>query len=435
MKKILKLSGLLALLALFLISTGASAQTELLFGQKHFYSVFFRGNGESITYARIVITNNQETPMTEFNFEIPKVTPTEMVVIQQLLPQRCIKWNYDYKNPQDPYAPKTCLELGDADYSSPSYNSGYYYNEQPLENGTYQKVKYTKTSTGYNLSLAAPIAPNKSSAIIIAYAAKGYVTNIFGLQKINFETIKVNSRIETIKVAIDVDSDLLLKGKGSSVNYNEEPSMMAQAPSNFAGLSSSQLDSKVSRIGSYGPLMKETKNLANNESFVVKGEYATNWFRLYLSNILWAIGIVVVIFFLLSLLKKRLKKNNKTTTPNTTNNNKGSNLTLLDPLYASMSFLSAMAVLVLSYLMQFVSDSSLFGSLGNNPVFLIIGFITVILLYFLAVFGLSIITSIQHGWKAFISIILGEFLWYLIFLIFFLILFSSGLNFPSRMMY
>src|SRR3989344_5901344 len=88
----------------------ASAQNELLFGQNHFYTVIFRGNGEAITYAKIAVTNPDEKPLTEFSFEIPQVSPTEIVIYQMKLPQECIR--YDYRDPAKP-----CLEYRGPDYA------------------------------------------------------------------------------------------------------------------------------------------------------------------------------------------------------------------------------------------------------------------------------------------------------------------------------
>src|SRR3989338_6510564 len=280
-----KIIGVVSLSLFVLIGFAGttSAQSELLFGQNHFYTVIFRGNGEAITYAKIAITNPDEKPLTEFSFEVPKVSPTEMVIYQMKLPQECVNYNYN-----DPARP--CLQYRDPDYAQQYYYYGY-------SNGKaeYQKIQYTKSGNLYKFTLPTPVEPYKSTAIIVAYAAKGYVNESMGLYKFNFETLKVPSRIQEIRVAVDVDSDLLLKGKKSSVNYNSLgiASERAVAPQ---AISSRDLDKVVGSIGSYGPIVKEAKNLAPNESFVVKGEYATNWFRLYLGSILLTLLIVVGIF-------------------------------------------------------------------------------------------------------------------------------------------
>lgn len=400
----------------------ASAQNELLFGQNHFYTVIFRGNGEAITYAKIATTNSDEKPLTEFSFEMPKVSPTEIVMYQMKLPQECVNYNYN-----DPARP--CLEYRDPDYAQQYYYYGY-------SNGKaeYQKIQYTKSGNLYRLTLPTPVEPYKSTAIIVAYAAKGYVSKSFGLYKFNFETLKVPSRIQQIRVAVDVDSDLLLKGKRSSVNYNTTGLGVGElaAPQS---VSSRDLDNIVGSIGAFGPLVKEAKNLAPNESFTVKGEYATSWFRLYLSSILLTILIIVVIFagvyFLAKFLKRRGGQGgqfeNGTNQP-ISSQAPQSSISIFNLKNASVSLLSVVLVVGLTYLLKFLSESDLFRSVNIDPVFGIVGFITIILLYVLVIFGPAVIVAIKHGWKSLVSILIAEFLWFVIFLVLYLVLFQSGLT-------
>ena len=395
----------------------ASAQNELLFGQNHFYTVIFRGNGEAITYAKIAITNSDEKPLAEFSFEIPKVSPSEIVMYQMKLPQECVRYNYD-----DPARP--CLEYRDPDYAKEYYYYGY-------SNGQaeYQKIQYTKSGNLYRLTLPIQVEPYKSTAIIVGYAAKGYVTESFGLYKFNFETLKVPSRIQKIRVAIDVDSDLLLKGKRSSVNYNTTGLDMGKlaAPQS---MSSRDLDKVVGSIGSYGPLVKEAKNLAPNESFIVKGQYARSWVRLHLSSIFLTVLIVAAIFagiyFLTKFLKRRggqngqfrSEANQQTTTQMPQSSIGAFNLTNI-----FVSLLSVLFVIGLTYLLKFLFESDLFYSMNADAVFVVVGFITIILLYVLVIFGPAVIVAIKHGWKSLVSILIAEFLWFLVSLVIYLVLF------------
>lgn len=399
-----------------------SAQSELLFGQNHFYTVIFRGNGEAITYAKISITNPDEKPLTEFSFEVPKVSPTEMVIYQMKLPQECVNQNYN-----DPARP--CLEYRDPDYAQQYYYYGY-------SNGKaeYQKIQYTKSGNLYKFTLPTPVEAYKSTAIIVAYAAKGYVSESVGLYKFNFETLKVPSRIQEIRVAVDVDSDLLLKGKQSSVNYNSIglQSSELSAPSAISGRS---LDNVVGKIGSYSPLVKTAKNLSPNESFMVKGEYATSWFRLYLSSILLTIFIILAVFagvyFLARFLKKRNGQNGQMgsgTGQQMTSQNPPSSISILNLTNASVSLLSVVGVVGLTYLLRFLTESNLLRSFNPDPVFAIIMVITVILMYVLVIIGPAVIIAIKHGWKSFLSILIAEFLWFVIFLVVYFALFQSGLT-------
>lgn len=398
-----------------------SAQSELLFGQKHFYSVVFRGNDEAVTYAKLVITNPGDTPLTEFSFEIPNVEPTELAVYQMKLPQRCTQ--YDYKA-----SPQVCLQ-----YSDPDYSTGYYYGGYGNSTGQteYQVIHYTKSGNLYKLTLPTAIDPYKTSALIISYAAKGYVKNSMGLHTFNFETIKVPSRIEQIRVSVDVDSDLLMKGKKSSVNYGGIAQGGAVPVPNAMAISSVAMDKTVSNIGGYGALVKESKNLSPNESFNVRGEYATSWFRLYLSSILLSILIVVLIFvgiyFVSKLLKRYLEKSNPTgenTTPSTSTQEPTKSSSLFSVVNGAVSFASVLMVIGLTYLIQFLLESRILGSI-NSAVLGIVMFITVILLYVLVIFGPAIIVAIKHGWKSLLLILFAEFLWFLVFLAVYLTLFQS----------
>ncbi len=419
-----KIVGVVALSLFVLVGFAgtSSAQSELLFGQNHFYTVIFRGNGEAITYAKIAITNPDEKPMTEFSFEVPKVSPTEMAIYQMKLPQEC--QNYNYNDPARP-----CLQYRDPDYAQQYYYYGY-------SNGKaeYQKIQYTKSGNLYKFTLPTPVEPYKSTAIIVAYAAKGYVNESVGLYKFNFETLKVPSRIQEIRVAVDVDSDLLLKGKKSSVNYNTIglQSSELSAPSAISGRS---LDNVVGKIGSYGPLVKEAKNLSPNESFMVKGEYATSWFRLYFSSILLTILIIVAVFvgiyFLARFLKKRNGQNGQMgsgTGQQMSSQNPPSSISILNLTNASVSLLSVVGVVGLTYLLRFLSESNLFRSFNPDPVFAIIMVITMILMYVLVIIGPAVIIAIKHGWKSFLSILIAEFLWFVVFLVIYFALFQSGLT-------
>jgi len=416
--KIISLS-LLSLFVLPIFVSTASAQGELFFGQNHSYAVIFRGNGEAITYAKIAITNPDEKPLTEFSFEIPKVSPTEIAMYQMKLPQECVR--YDYKTPGRP-----CLEWRDPDYAQRYYYYGYGYREGQTE---YQKIQFTKSGNLYRFTLPTPVEPYKSTAIVVAYTAKGYVKKSFGLFKFNFETIKVPSRIEQIRVAVDVDTDLLLKGKRAQVDYGT-PFVFEKAAAPQA-LSSRDLDIVVGKIGSYGPLVKEAKNLAPNETFIVRGEYATNWFRLYLSSILITILIIAAIFagvyFLARFLKRRGGQGGQFgsgANQQTPSQSPQGSISIFNLTNASVSLLSVVLVVGLTYLLRFLLESDLLRSMNIDPVFGIVGFITIILLYVLVIFGPAIIVAIKHGWKSLVSILIAEFLWFVIFLVVYLVLFQ-----------
>jgi hypothetical protein len=396
---------------------------SLLFGQKHSYSVVFRGNGEAITYAKLVIPNQEETPLSEFSFEIPKVDVSEIIMYQMKLPPECVR--YDYATPSNP-----CLEYRDPDYGQDYY---YYGSSQQAE---YTRIKYNKSDNTYNLKLPNPIEPNKSTAIIISYATKGYVNENFGLYKFNFETIKVGSRIQDVRVAVDVDSDLLLKGQQSSVNYNETGSVPMAKLGDSSAVSSRELDRVVSSIGSYGSIIKESKSLSPNETFIVKGEYAKNWFRLYLNEIIIAISIILVIIFLIYIVAKYInsRSNNNSNVKKDTNlnnnqviiNNKSINL--LNLTYSLVGLGSAISTLIVIYIFRILNLSNIWQGIIYNPNFSTLISIITVLLYVVIITTPAIIIALKRGWASFLSIIIMELIWFVIILAVYLLLFQTGMT-------
>lgn len=396
---------------------------SLLFGQKHSYSVVFRGNGEAITYAKIVIPNREEQALSEFSFEIPKVNPSEMTMYQMKLPKECVRYNYT-----DPNNP--CVEYRDPDYGQDYY---YYGSGQTAE---YTKIKYTQSGNIYNLTLPNSVEPSKSTAIIISYAAKGYVDNSFGLYKFNFETIKVNSRIQSIRVAVDVDSDLLLKGKHSSVNYNEGVEAMPMAKlGDSSAISSRELDRVVSNIGSYGAIIKESKSLAPNESFNVRGEYAKNWLQLYRNEIMITILVIIVIIVLIYLISKYINskpKDNSTKTKlsqDKTNNivNKNS-INLFNLTNVLVSLGTVILLIIVNIIIRIFNQYNNWQSILYDPTFSSLISVITTLLYAFILLAPAIMIGLKRGWGNTFSILILQFIWFVIILALYLLLFQSGLN-------
>lgn len=395
----------------------------LLFGQKHSYSVVFRGNGEAITYAKLVIPNREEQALSEFSFEITKINPSEIIMYQMKLPKECVRYNYT-----DPNNP--CVEYRDPDYGQDYY---YYGSGQTAE---YTKIKYTQSGNTYNLTLPNSVEPSKSTAIIISYAAKGYVDNIFGLYKFNFETIKVNSRIQSVRVAVDVDSDLLLKGKRSSVNYNEDTGSMPMAKlGDSSAVSSRELDRVVSNIGVSGALIKESKSLAPNESFNVRGEYANNWFRLYLNEIIIAVLMIIVIIVMIYLISKYISSkpqynsNETKLSQDKTNNivNKNS-INLLNLTNVLVSLGSVVLLIIVNIGLRVLNQTNSWQSILYDPNFSSLISVITTLLYALILLAPAIMVGLRKGWGNLLSIIILQFIWFVIILVLYLLLFQSGMN-------
>ncbi len=383
----------------------------LLFGQSHFYSILLRENGEAIVYSKIVVTNSGEESLKEFSFRIPKVSPTEMLMYQMKLPQECVR--YDYNDPKTP-----CLE-----YQDPNYNTGgYYYYDYGYGGGKteYKRIDFTKEGDLYSFEIPEEVESFKTTAFIIAFAAKGYVKETMGLYKFQFETIKVPSRIKESRVVVDVDRDLFMKGKRSQIDY---PSFSVRDEGGMGvdnvAISNRELDRVVQEIGSYGQLIKEARNLAPDEVLIVSGEYARSWLRLYASSMIKAVLVIFLMFFGLYYLLRFLGKKKKTTKEKTQNDWP---LTINNLLISLISALSVFAVTIILYMIE-RTDYFYFS---YYYFFDIIRLIIIGILYILIIFVPPIIVSLKRGWKSFIVILLGEFFWMLFFLFLFFLLFQSG---------
>ncbi len=395
----------------------SDTSNSLLFGQKHSYSVVFRGNGEAITYAKIVIPNREDQALGDFSFEIPKVDPYEMIMYQMKLPPECVRYDYNTQ-------PNKCLEYRDPDYGQDYY---YYGSGQSAE---YTKIKYTKTGNTYNLTLPNSVDPSKSTALIISYATKEYVDNTFGLYKFNFETIRVNSRIQSTKVAIDVDSDVFLKGKQSSVNYNTTGSA-ASVPKlgDSSAVSSRELDRVVSNIGSYGAIIKESKSLAPNESFNVRGEYAKNWLRLYLNEIIITILVIAAIIVLIYLISKYINskpKKNSAKTDIAQNIVSKNSIHLFDLTNVLISLGVVIVVIIVSIILRVLNYNNVWQSIYYDPTFSSLISLITTLLYALILLAPAIMVGLKKGWGNLLSIIILQFIWFVIILALYLLLFQSG---------
>ncbi|NOY14869.1 MAG: hypothetical protein GXP43_01485 [bacterium] len=404
-----------------------SAQSGLLFGQNHFYTVVFRGNGEAVVYVKMVITNPNDRLMTNFSFTVPKVSPSEMAIYQMKLPPRCIR--YDYKSKF-----RVCLEYKEPDYL------GSYYPGGPIQ-PSYKKIEYEKSGNLYRFDLPTPVRPYKTTALIIAYTAKGYVTKNLGLYKFNFETLKVPFRINQVNVAVDVDSDLYLKGKRASVNYQQESPELSTA-SIKKSISSPEMDKLVNTIGYSGALFKRAKNLAPNESLSVKGTYAASKIRLYLSSIMWALAVVAAIFLALYLLTKILKNRNAKPKKENKDNIKYQAPAASQPLASapeqafnlttiSMSFVSSLLVVGLTYLLNYLNKTSWLMYLPMDSAFGILVIIFIALLYILIIFGPPVFLISKYGWKAAVLALVMELIWLGTFLIIYVfITFSRPKDYP-----
>lgn len=418
---------LLLFLPPILIST-TFAQNGLSFGQNHSYIVNFRDNGEAIVYAKLAITNIEEKPLTEFSFRIPKVSPSEIVIYQMKL-LKCVRYGYIISGQP------SCLEWRWPGFTD---EQRYYYEgeEYKGDKAEYQKVQFIKSGDLYRFALPTPLRPGESAAIIVAYAAEGYAEEKLGLFKFTFETMEVPSRVEKVKVAVDVDPNLFIKNEQGRVAFNV-PSFFGVVEPH--AISSDDLDWLVKDIESNGhQLIRETENLAPNETWAVKGEYAVNSIALYLDLIIIAVLVVIVtlasVYFLARFLKQnsgKRKKSEQETNPEmmsrVSQNSTGSILNLINVL---ASLLSAVLLAGITYFFGLLFSSDLFSFISviglDMILFAVFSSIIVILYYVLIIFGPASVVAIKYGRRSAVSVLVMEGLWLLIFFAVYILFFDQG---------
>lgn len=420
--------GLLVFAASFFVSVNsAGAQSDLLAGQNHFYTVVFRGNGEAIVYAKLVVTNNNDTALREYSFQMPDVKVGEMVIYQMKQSSECIRYDNSYRQYNwDETRP--CLEYRSADYLNSYYNSNV--------KNEYQKVNFTQSGNQYKFYIPTAVQPGQTTAFVVAFSAQGFVDKFFGLFKYNFETLKVPSRIQEVKVSVSVDSDLYMEGKKAEVNYNESSSGLGLSYGVATGLgaSSATYDRKVSTIGTGGTVQKSAKNLAPDENFSVKGEYAKSSWRLYANSIIFFILIFVGCVSGIYLLLKRYAKMRPAVSQQAAVNrpvkvqHSVDGTTWLDELNfrnAIVGLISAALLVVTTTGLGYLLDYRLLNRiLPNSPIVWIMIFIIFMLWYIFIIFGPALFMSSKYGKKASAMTLVAELLWLILMVVVFVLIFS-----------
>ncbi len=406
------------------------AQTgDLFFGQEHSYTVVFRGNGEAVVYGKISFTNTGDKAVDMFGIQIPNANPTEFTALQQTMVNNnpCL---YPYELNGKPCAVYDLV-----------YPSGGYSGNRIMNNPSgYEKLTFKSAGNQYDIKLTQVVEPNAKGEVIFAYVAKGYVKKSLGVYKFAFETPKVNSRIKNISVSVDVDSELILKGKRSNVNYStkavSDGMIGAFADSSGARMSSPEFVQTVNLIGTNGPVTKTAQNLSPNESLTVNGEYANsklalNWFSMLWKVLLGLVILTVIIWLIrwsyLRSSKMAVASNSfQSNTPLNTSHSEEEIFHLLHPLYSAVGILSAFVVVGIGFLAQMALRSTImYGTYDSGITSLAI--ILLAGLFILVVLVLPpVLMGIKLGWRAGVSVLINTILSFVVLLALYIILRITG---------
>lgn len=379
-----------------------------LLGQQQQYSVEFRGNGEAIVTAKVILSNSGLSPLSVINIRIPRVVPNDIMAFQILRQGRCTRMGWQTDNgmmpsQKGPTDLPVCIEYKQADYSPYSY-----------EGTTYQKSLTNLSGDTIAITLPSPIKPNASGSFLLYYRAMGYAKkNLLGVYDFTFETMKVNESIVDLQVGISVDADYFLAGvKGkTSFRLDTEVTKTLAAPSMAGAVANSRMDTFVGAIGQ-GELMKYAKNLDALDSYTVRGSYADQYYKLYARHIGISLVIFVVVVLALFLIAKKVlqsiqmpaSKGAQTTQPFLISLGLGFSCALLMIGYTLLLLLSNRLIQSVSY--EFASIVTILFVLVSIGVYTLLLFVPAILMaikrgitWGLATFGLTIL------WLAIDSII------------------------------
>lgn len=257
-------------------------------GQSHFYSYVFRGNGEAVVTAKIVLANTSESgSLKETTLRFPNINPTDIVVYQIIGTGQCIRYDTPgFDQGRGGYYPPTCLEYGEPDYYG-------YYGE-----AKYQKAEFDFKGDTLTVKLPSEIKAQKSGAFFVYFRSFGIAQKkSFGSFSYIIETLKVDDQVNQLTVGINTDSDLFLKGVKGQVDYRDVQTDMASlkaAPNAGEASSSPAIDRFIGSVG-YGTITKSASNLAPLESYSVTGAYSKTKFGLYAKEAMIGLGIFVLI--------------------------------------------------------------------------------------------------------------------------------------------
>lgn len=266
-----KILMLLAVAALALMP-GAYAYS----GQKYMhsydsYSVVFDGEGDAITYAKIMVVNNGQLALDSLELTIPG----NARVYDVMQAEEGSAYGYEYH----------------------AYSREYYPQPPPaaLTRVKYD-VEYTD-NTELTIKFDEYIPVDGQRTIVVFYKARGYAQKDFaGVYNFNFRTIVDDGAMLTQQssVYVSVQPELSLAGVGSHVDYQMNELMTGGAMAASAEKRGEAMQSLYSGAGQFsGGVTKTGYNIDPGESFVASGYFADAWWKLYVVPLLALIGIVV----------------------------------------------------------------------------------------------------------------------------------------------
>ncbi len=293
-----------------------SATSIISTGYRHtydYYAVTYDGEGDAIVSAKLTIKNTQEIDLTQLALEIPG----ENIMVYDVMVEhyRKICARYDYIEVCDDYYDTgECKHYTSEKQCTYFTHSGTVYDRVAREN--LRDERLSDRSILY-ITLPEAVESDDTITVLISYKLSRQASkSLFGSYNFKFQTLIDNkaSMIENIRVAVNVEPDLKLKGTGSQVNYRDNAFEMlggmqkAVADSSLAEADYQRYASTITTVNGY---VKTATFLDPGESFQVNGKYAKSSFGLNYWSWLMTILVLVAIFLIVSALVKKAQRKRK----------------------------------------------------------------------------------------------------------------------------
>ncbi|OGY47162.1 MAG: hypothetical protein A3J62_03240 [Candidatus Buchananbacteria bacterium RIFCSPHIGHO2_02_FULL_38_8] len=400
-----------ALLLASPFSFGGSDNVPGMFGQQHQYSVLFRGNGEAVVGGKIIINNGDEKNPIEFlNLEPVSLKLNEIEVFQEFCQNKILQERAE-KEQCDNY----CYYGG---------NCGNF-------ERVFEKLNFEIKDSQYKIKLFEAVQPYQTGVVLVSYRGFGYVQDgLFGRKKFDFQTLRTDDKVNSIKVSVTVDTDLYFEGKKSTIDYSTQGVDVGLEYGAYTGLGarSSALSMFSSEVGGYGQINKTANQLLPGETFHVKGIYSSTWFGLNYIKLSIFVGILLIIIVSAIIISRIIYKRRKDKPVVTKLQNLGSvkekpKLPVwLAIVYGICGAIGIPAVITLIFwFFNFVMETFVYNNYSSyNPLALVLVWIISLLIFVVIIFALPVYCGIRYRGRDGIYV----FLWQILFLIFISVILS-----------
>lgn len=315
-----------ALLMLASIVASASAAEKPLeyypgnyAGNKQYYQVMFDGEGEASVLAKITTLNAGTTASDKIAIEIPGYAVNIKYILQEISKETCsnycVRWgekcekicqNWNATGGTcaqwyDRCSSNECLEYSQSCYAS--WEKDYV----PLE---YDKEQLSK-SVRLTIKLNQNIETGKTGTILIYYKTQGYAKKFINFD-FDFETAKTPYDTSYLRVAVQSDADLYLRGGKTETNYIqtypvlESATKSAVAGQYLGGGYAQTMRGYSSNIEYANGYIKEKRNLDAWESFHVTGTY--NYADVWFLTFIWEIAGIAIVLAVLKYFWKDIRQ-------------------------------------------------------------------------------------------------------------------------------